>query len=222
MKQQFVGVVDVFDVEKFDVRVALGVKVLVHVLQYVLYADLLSVARTPHGVERQPLDYGRLEYEHGRGAASAYEVNALFVQCGDGFCEDAVVPCVHQSDAVGADESRPVLFACCQYALFKLGSGLGFLAKSGRDYYESLDAFLGGKHFNVVRAHRRGYYEHGQVGRRQLVYVVEHFDALHLVFLGVDYSQRAFVASAYQIAHQCAARFVYVVRAAHYYDAFRA
>lgn len=40
---------------------------------------------------------------------------------------------------------------------------------------------------------------------------MKHFDALYFVFLGVYYSQRAFVAAADKIAHQCAAGFVYVV-----------
>ena len=51
MKQQLVGIGDVLDIEEFYARVTFSVKVIVHVLQHVLNANLLAVAYRPYAVE---------------------------------------------------------------------------------------------------------------------------------------------------------------------------
>ena len=111
VEQQFVGVRDILYVKQFHLRVGFGVKVLVHVLQHVLYANLLAVAYRPHAVELQPLDDGTLEDEHCRGTGAADEVDALRVQVRDGEREDAMVTAVQQADAVRPYQGCPVMLA---------------------------------------------------------------------------------------------------------------
>ena len=70
MIEQFVRVGDIFDIEQFDVRVAFGIEVLVHVLQGILDTDLLAVAYAPNRTERKTFADRRLKDEDSRGTAA--------------------------------------------------------------------------------------------------------------------------------------------------------
>ena len=221
MEQQLVGVADVLDIEQLYLRVVFGVEILIHVLQHVLNTYLLAIADAPYGVELQALDDGRLEDEYGGGSRTTDEVDTLRVQVGDGLGEHAVVPRVEQTDAVGANQCGAILLAGVEDVFLQGGAGGGLLAKTSGDDDESLHAFLRGKHFHRVGTELGGYHHHGQVGRGYLLHVVEHFHALHLVFLGVDDAQHAFVAAIQQVAHDGSSWLVGVVRTAHHYNTLR-
>lgn len=85
MEQELVGVGDVLDIEELDAGVVLGIKVLVHILEHVLDADLLAVADTPYGVELQTLLDGRLQDEDGRGAEPLIKSAPLGLSTGTGL-----------------------------------------------------------------------------------------------------------------------------------------
>ena len=78
MEQQFVGIGDVLDIEQFHLRVVLGIEMLVHILQHVFDADLLTIADTPHAVELQSLDDGTLQDKHGCSTRATDEIGALW------------------------------------------------------------------------------------------------------------------------------------------------
>ena len=77
MEQQFVGVGDILDIEQFHLRVVLGIEMLVHILQHVFDADLLTIADTPHAIELQSLDDGTLQDKHGCSTRATDEIGAL-------------------------------------------------------------------------------------------------------------------------------------------------
>ena len=112
-------------------------------------------------------------------------------------------------------------FARVEDALFERGTGLGLFAEACRDDDKGPDLFLGCEVFHVVGAELGSHDEDGQFGGGQLLHVVESLDALYLVFLRVDYAQRALVAAVLDVAHHGTARFVNIVRAADDDDAFR-
>ena len=219
VEEQLVGVGDVLDIEQFYARVAFGVEVFVHILQHVLDAYLLAVSYRPHAVEGQALDDGTLEDEHRRGTRAAHEVGSLRRELRDGLGEDGVVVTVEQTDAVGAYECCPVAFAGVQDALFELGTGLGLLAESGTDDDEGAYLLLGCQIVDIVGAEPRCHHQDGQLGGGQFLHVVKSLDSLHFVFLGVDDAQGAIVTATDQVAHDGAARFVNIVRAADHDDA---
>ena len=128
--QQLVGVAYVFDIQQFHLRVGLGVKVLVHILQHVLNAYLLTVSYAPHAVKLQAFYHGTLKYEHCRCTRSRYKVNTLWVQIWYWQSKHAVVVAVQQSYAVWSDECRPVFLASVKYSLLQFRTRLGLLAKS--------------------------------------------------------------------------------------------
>ena len=132
-----------------------------------------------------------------------------------------MVPGVEQADAVGTNQRGTILFAGVEDVFLQGGSGGGLLAKTGCDDDEGLHAFLRGEHSHCVGAELGGYHHHGQIGRRNLLHVVEHFHALHLVFLGVDAAQHTFVAAIQQVAHDGSSWLVGVVRTAHHYNTLR-
>ena len=51
---------------------------LVHILQHVFDADLLTIADTPHTVELQSLDDGTLQDKHGCSTRATDEIGALW------------------------------------------------------------------------------------------------------------------------------------------------
>ena len=51
---------------------------LVHILQHVFDADLLTVADTPHAIELQSLDDGTLQDKHGCSTRATDEIGALW------------------------------------------------------------------------------------------------------------------------------------------------
>ena len=160
MIQQLVGVADVLDIQQFHLRVGLGVKVLVHILQHVLNAYLLTVSYAPHAVKLQAFYHGTLKYEHRRCARSRYKVNALWVQVWYWQSKHAVVVAVQQSDAVRSDECRPVFLTGVKYSLLQFCTRLCLLAKSGRDNHKSLCALLGAEIVHIVRTELGGHYQH--------------------------------------------------------------
>ena len=73
-------------------RVFFCIKMLVHVLQDILYADLLAIAYRPYRMERQALDDCRFEDEDRRSTRPGYEIHTLGMQLGDGLRKDTVMP----------------------------------------------------------------------------------------------------------------------------------
>ena len=131
MKQQFVGVGYILDIEQFYLRIGLGIKSLVHILQHVLDTNLLTITYAPNAVELQTLDDSTLENEHCCGTRTRDEIHALRVKIRYGQRKDAMVIAGEQSDAVGAYECCAKLLARIKYALFELSTSLSLLAKSG-------------------------------------------------------------------------------------------
>jgi hypothetical protein len=84
MEKQLVRIADILDIEQFDFRIGLGVEVLVHILQDILDANLLTVAYRPHTVELQSLDDGTLQDKDRCGAAAADEIGSLGVEVWNG------------------------------------------------------------------------------------------------------------------------------------------
>ena len=184
--EQFVGVCDVFDVEQFHERVALGIEVLVHVFQNRLDANLLTVADAPHAVEGQALRDGTLENEHGRGTRAADEVDTLGVERGNGLGEHRVVIAVEHANAVRTNQRAVVALAGVKNLLLQYGSLMGLLTEASRDDDEGPHFLFLRQILNVLRTELCRHDENGKVGGRQFLRVVEHFDALHLVLLWVD------------------------------------
>ena len=121
------------------------------------------------------------------------------------------MPAVQHADAVGADEGAAVALARVQYLLLHDGALVGLLAEAGRYNNERAYFFLLGQILHVLRAELGSHHHDGQISGRQFLGIVEHLDALHLVFLRVDDAQRSLVASAQQIANDGAAWFVNIV-----------
>ena len=219
MEEQLVGIGDVLYIKQFHMRVALGVEMLVHVLQHVFYAYLLAVADAPHGVELQALDYGRLKNEHGGGTAARDEVDTLGVEVGYRLGEHTVVVGIEQTDTVGTYQGGAITLARLQDTVLKLGTLGRLLAESGRNDDEGAHLLLGGEILYRVGAETCRNDQNGQVGGRQLLGVVKHLDALHLVFFGIHHAEHAFVAAADEIAHHGSAGFVHIVGTSDYHNA---
>ena len=160
MIQQLVGVADVLDIQQFHLRVGLGVKVLVHILQHVLNAYLLTVSYAPHAVKLQAFYHGTLKYEHCRCTRSRYKVNTLWVQIWYWQSKHAVVIAVQQSYAVRSYQCCAVFLASVKYSLLQFRTRLCFLAKSGRDNHKSLCALLAAQIVHIVRTELRCHYQH--------------------------------------------------------------
>ena len=221
MEEQLVGVADVLDIEQFYVRIGLGVEVLVHVLQHILDAYLLSVAYTPDTVELQALDDGTLQNENGCSTRAADKVNALGVERRNGFGEYRMVVACEQSYTVGPYECCPILFAGVQDALFQQGTCLCLLAKSGRDDDERLGTLFARQQIYGIRAQFGRHHQDGQLGGGKLASIVKHPDALHLVFLGIYHTQGALIATLQDVTYHGSTGFVYIVRASYNDNALR-
>ena len=64
MIQQLIGVRDILDIKQFYLRIGLGVKALIHILQHILDTNLFTVSNAPHAIELQTLDDRTLQDEH--------------------------------------------------------------------------------------------------------------------------------------------------------------
>ena len=202
-------------------RVALGIEILVHILQHVFDTYLLAVADAPHAVEGKSLRHSRLKDEHCRGSRTADEVDTFGVERGDGFGEDAVMPGVHQSDTVRAYEGGTILLAGVENFLLQGSTSLCLFAETSRYNNERAHVLLCSKQLHIVGTPLGSHDEDGQVGGRNLLGIMEHLDALHLVFLGINNTQRAFIAAVQNVAHDSSSGLVRVVRAADDDDALR-
>ena len=131
MIQQFIGVGDILDIKQFYLRIGLGIKALVHILQHILDTNLLAVTNAPHTVKLQALDNRTLKNKYRCGTRSRDEIHTLRVQIGDRQRKHTMVVAVQQSDTVRTNECCSELFARIQDALFQFGTCLGLLAKSG-------------------------------------------------------------------------------------------
>ena len=214
MLQQAVGFRNVLDIEQLDLGVVLGVKVLVHVFEHVLDADLLAVANRPDGVELQTLAHGRVDDEHGSGSRAADEVGALGIQGGDGLREHAVVVIGEQTDTVRADEGCAIFLAGVQDVLLEQGSFVGFLAEAGTDDNERTNTFVLGQVVNIVGAVLGCNDQDGQVGIGQVLHIVVGLDALHHILLGIEDMKFAFETALLEVAHDSATGLLLVVAAA--------
>ena len=103
------------------------------------------------------------------------------------------MPARQQTDTVGADERTTIFFARVKDALFQFGTRLGLFAKAGRDDDERTRTLLFGHQFHVVWTVLGSHHQDGQFRRRQFLGIVESFDALYLVLLGIDDAQRSLV-----------------------------
>ena len=124
MVQEFIGVGYILDIEQFNLRIGLGIEVIVHILQHVLDTNLFAITNAPYAVELQPLDDSTLENEHCCGTRTRDEIHALRVKIRYGQSKHTMVIAGEQSDAVGAYECSPELLARIQYALFEQGTSL--------------------------------------------------------------------------------------------------
>ena len=165
MVEQLVWVADILDIEQFHLRIGIGVEVLIHILQYILDADLLAVADAPHTIEPQSFDDGTLQDKYRCGTRAADEVCPTGMQIGNGKCKDAVVVAVQQSDAVRANQGGPVLFAGIEDALFEFGTCLRLLDKAGGDDDEGTCLLLLRQQFHIVWTELRCHHEDGQFCR---------------------------------------------------------
>ena len=219
--QQLVGVAYVFDIQQFHLRVGLGVKVLVHILQHVLNAYLLTVTNAPHAVKLQAFYHRTLKYEHCRCTRSRYKVNPLWIQIGYGQCEHAVVIAVQQSYAVWSYQCCAVFLASVKYSLLQFRTRLCLLAESGRDNHKGLCALLGAEIVHIVRTELGGHYQHRQFRRWYILHVVIGFYSLHFVLFGVHDVQVATETTILNITYDRASGLMHVVRAADDDDALR-
>ena len=214
MLEQAFGVRNILDIEQFDLGVALGVKVLVHVFQHVFDANLLAVTDRPHAVELQTLAHSRVDDEHGGSARAADKVGSFRVQGGDGQCEHAVVVGGQQADAVGANQGCAIFLAGVQDVLLQDGTLVGLLAKAGADDDECAHALVLCQVVHIVGAILRCHHQNGQIGVRQVLHVVMGLDALHDILLGVEDVKVALETALLQVAHDSATRLLLVVAAA--------
>ena len=185
----------------------------VHILQHILYTDLLAVAYAPYGIELQAFRHRRLQDEHRCSTAARDEVSPLRTERRYGLCKHRMVVTVHQTDTVGADEGGTILLAQIQYALFQLSSSRGLFTKSCRDDDERTHVLVACKQFHIVRTERRRHDEDGQDGGRQVSSIMQRRDSLHLRLLGVHHPQFSLIAAIDQVAYNGSTRFVYIVGA---------
>ena len=214
MEEQLIGIADILDIEQFDLRIRLGVEVLVHILQHILDADLFAVADTPDTIELQPLDDRTLQNEYCCGTRAADKVGTLGIEIWNGQGEHAMVVAIQETDAVRTDEGSPILFAGVEDALFEFGSRLRLLAETGRDNDEGACLFLLCQEFHVVGTETGSHDQNCQVGGRQVMGIVEGLDTLHFIFLGVYNAQGSIVSSTQQITYDRATWLMHVIGAA--------
>ena len=98
--------------------------------------------------------------------------------------------------------------------MFEDSTFVGLLAEACRQDDEGTHLLLGSQVFYILRTIFGRHNDDGQVGGRQLLDIMESLDALHLVFLGIDDTQRTFEPTAEQVANDGAARFMHIVTAA--------
>ena len=84
---------------------------------------------------------------------------------------------------------------------------------------EIIHVFLCSQVVDIARTELGSHDKNGQIGGRNLLGVVKHLDALHLVFFGIHHAQHTLVAAADEIAHHCTAGFVHIVGTSDYYNA---
>ena len=221
VEQQLIRVAYVLYIQQFHLRVGLGVKVLVHILQHVLNTYLLAVTNAPHAVKLQALYHRTLQNEHRRSARSRYKVNALWVQVWYWQREHAVVIAVQQSYAVWSYQRRTVFLARVQYVLLQLCSRLCLLAESRRDNNKRLCALLLAQIVHVVRTELRRYYQHRQFRLWYILHIVKGLYSLHFVFFGVYNVQVATVTTILNITYYSTTGLMHVVRAADHDYALR-
>ena len=132
-----------------------------------------------------------------------------------------MVATVEHADAVGAYQGSTILSAGVEDALFEQGSLRCLLAEAGGDDDEGARLLFAGQQLHIVGTEACRHHEDSQVGGRQFLHVVADTDALHLILLGVDYSQLALIATAYQVAYDGSSGLVHIVGAADDNDALR-
>ena len=196
MEQQHVGIRNVLDVKQFDFRVGFGIKILVHIHENVLDANLLAIADRPDAIELQTLDDSTFEDENCRSTRSTNEIDTVGIQLGNGLGEDGVMITIQQADAVGADESGTILLTNIEDFLFENGTLMRFFAEPRRYNNERARMLLLGHQLYVVGTVLRRHHEDSQIRRGQFTGIMEHFNALHLVLLGIHDTQRALIAAA--------------------------
>ena len=200
-------------------RVTLRIEVLVHILQCILDTNLLAVADAPDGIERQALNDRRFEDEHRRGSTARDKVRALGIELGNRLGKHTVIPCVHHSDAVRSDECTAILLACVEDVLFTLSSFSSLFAETCRNDDEGAHLLFGSKVIDIVGTILGSHHKDSQLSGRYLLGIVESLDALNLILLWIDNTERALVSSLNKIANDGASRLMHVVRAAYHYYA---
>ena len=96
---------------------------------------------------------------------------------------------------------------------------LGLLTEAGRNYTERAHILFFGQIFDVAGAELRRHDKDGHIRGRQLLGIVIHLDALHLILLGIDDTERTLIVALQQVAHDGATWLVHIVGAADYDDA---
>ena len=130
MIEQLIGVGNIFDIQQLHQRVALGIKIPIHIFQHGLDTILLAIADRPHAIELQAFAHGTLKDKDRRSTRTRDKVNALGIEMGNGTGEDGVMPAGEQSDAVGTYQRTAVLVADIQYTLLEQGALVGLLTKT--------------------------------------------------------------------------------------------
>ena len=213
-------------------RIALGIEIHVHVLQHIFNTYLLTVSYAPNGIERKALGNTRLKDKHGSSTRSTDKIGSLGIKRGNGFGKNAMVMAVEQTNAVGAYQSTLIFIASVKYFLFQFGAFLGLFAKARRDNDKGTNLFFAGQIFHIVGTETGGHHQYGQVGRGDILHVVERLYPLHLVFLWIDDTQASIALSRkstcwrngktafYKISNECATRLMHIVGTADNDDAF--
>ena len=123
-------------------RIALGIKMFIHVLKHIFNANLFTVADTPNGIESQSLGNTRLQYEHGRGTRATDKVSTLGVECRNRFGKYTMVMAVEQSDTVWTYQRTLIFITDVKYFLLHLCTCLSLFTKAGRDDDKGAHFFL--------------------------------------------------------------------------------
>ena len=126
---------------------------------------------------------------------------------------------VQKSDTVRTNESRTICLAGVEDALFQDGTGLRLLTESGRDNHKGAHAFLLAEVVYIVGTELRSHHQYGEIRLGDVLHIVESFDSLYFVFLGVYDVQVTTETTVDDITYDRATRLMYVVRAANDDDA---
>ena len=186
MEQQTVRVTDTFNIEQFYFRIFICLEILVHILQHIFHTYLLGIPHRPDRIELQSFCHRTLQNKDCRCTGTGNQIYSLQAQLRNRLTEYAVMPRVHQPDAVRPDQRSTVCIHRCQNPFFEQCTFVRLFAKTGRENDKCLRLLSARQRFYHIRTQRRRNGKNRQIGIGYVFGIGKRRNPLHFRLLRVD------------------------------------